>query len=481
MTDELVVAGHTLHCDEIISYLLSGLGYDYDSFVTTITARTDPVTLEEVYALLLTTESRLLHNNSPIVQPTVHVATRQPSSSSYRGRNSYRGRGWNYKEVSFYNGSNGRNTFHRDTMIFQVCDKPGHSAKKCYHRFDVTYRDNAAKSSNLHGLMATTSAVSATDWYPDTGVTYHLTNNMANLNLRSEDYTSSDQVLVGNGAGLQISQISSSILTPSKTLFVLKQLLLVPEIQKNLISVQQFCNDNLVFFEFHDRFFLINDYSGKILHRGTLKMVCIHSPACQTHSLLMHSLLYELLTKLIWHNRLGHVSFSVLQKSIFAFTLFVANKRLPVCSDCQLARRSQLSFKISNHKSINPLDKVHTDVWGPAPILSNNGARYYLCFLDDCTKFIWLFSLKLKSNIEKVFLLFKTSVERQFNRTIKNIQSDWGGEHHRMSTLLTQIGIHHRRACSYTHQQMGAVERRHKQIVEVGLSLLSHSKLPQQF
>ena len=259
MTDELAVTGHALHCDEIISYLLSGLGHDYDSFVPTITARTYPVTLEEVYALLLTTESRLLHNNSPIIQPTVHVATRQPSFSSYRGRNSYRGRGQNYRDVSFYNGSNGRTTFHRDTMICQVCDKLGHSAKKCYHRFDVTYRDNAAKSSNLHGLMATTSTVFATDWHPDTGATHRLTNNMANLNLRSEDYTGSDQVLVGNGAGLQISQIGPSILTPSKTPFVLKQLLLVPEIQKNLISVQQFCHDNLVCFEFHDRFFLIKD------------------------------------------------------------------------------------------------------------------------------------------------------------------------------------------------------------------------------
>jgi len=248
MTDELVVVGHALHCDEIISYLLSGLGHDYDSFVITITTRTDPVTLKKVYALLLTTESRLQHHNSPIVQPTIHVATRQSSSSSYRGRNSYRGRGWNYKEVFFYNGSNGRNTFHRDTMICQVCDKPGHSAKKCYHRFDVTYRDNAAKSSNLQGLMAITSSVSATDWHPDTGATHHLTNNMANLNLRSEDFTGSDQILVGNGAGLQISQIGSSILTPSKTPFVLKQLLLVPEIQKNLIYVQQFCSDNLVFF-----------------------------------------------------------------------------------------------------------------------------------------------------------------------------------------------------------------------------------------
>jgi histone deacetylase 1/2 len=112
-------------------------------------------------------------------------------------------------------------------MICQVCDKPGHSAKKCYHRFDVTYRDNAVKTSNLHGLMATTGAVSPPDWHPDTGATHHLTNNMANLNLRSEDYTGSDRVLVGDGAGLQISQIGSSILTPFETPFVLKQILLV--------------------------------------------------------------------------------------------------------------------------------------------------------------------------------------------------------------------------------------------------------------
>ena len=47
-----------------------------------------------------------------------------------------------------------------------------------------------------------------------------------------------------------------------------------------------------------------------------------------------------------------------------------------------------------------------------------------------------------------------------------------------MSTLLAQIEIHHRRACPYTHQQMGAVERCYKQIVKVSLSLLSHSQLP---
>ena len=221
--------------------------------------------------------------------------------------------------------------------------------------------------------MATTSAVSATNWHPDTGDTYHLTNNLANLNLRSEDFTGSNQVLVGNSAGLQISQIGSSILTPLKTQFVLKQILLVPKIQKNLIYVQQFCSDNLVFFEFHDRFFLIKDYSGKILHHGTFKDgLCSLSNLSDT--LPPHAFTVVRASYQIWHNWLSHASFPVLQKSISAFTLPVANKRLLVCSNCQIARSSQLSFKTSNHKSINPLDIVHTDVWGPAPILSNSGA-----------------------------------------------------------------------------------------------------------
>ena len=181
--------------------------------------------------------------------------------------------------------------------------------------------------------------------------------------------------------------------------------------KKNLIFVQQFCSDNLVFFEFHDHFFLIKDYSGKILHRGTFKDGLYSfsnlSDIFSSRALTAVREFYQ-----IWHNRLGHASFPVLQKSISAFTLHVANKKLPVCSDCQLPRSSQLSFKTNNHKSINPLDIMHTDIWGPAPILSNSGARYYVYFLDECIKFIWLFPLKLKSDVEKLFMLFKTVVER---------------------------------------------------------------------
>lgn len=57
LTDDLAFAGQLLPCDDIITYLLAGLGPEYDSFVTTIGARDASLTLEEVFSMLLTCEA----------------------------------------------------------------------------------------------------------------------------------------------------------------------------------------------------------------------------------------------------------------------------------------------------------------------------------------------------------------------------------------------------------------------------------------
>ena len=54
---------------------------------------------------------------------------------------------------------------------------------------------------------------------------------------------------------------------------------------------------------------------------------------------------------------------------------------------------------------------------------STAGANITL-FLDDYSKFLWLFNIKLKSDVEHVFLNFQTYVEKQFDMKIKAIQSD---------------------------------------------------------
>lgn len=58
--------------------------------------------------------------------------------------------------------------------------------------------------------------------------------------------------------------------------------------------------------------------------------------------------------------------------------------------------------------------------------------------------------------------------EKQFEKQIKTVQSDWGGEYRVFTNLLQKEGIIFRQSCPYTLVQNGRVERRHRQIVEMG-------------
>lgn len=72
-------------------------------------------------------------------------------------------------------------------------------------------------------------------------------------------------------------------------------------------------------------------------------------------------------------------------------------------------------------------------------------------------------------------------VEPQFHTKIKAIQTDWGGEFHFFPKALQEFGIIHRVICPHTHHQNGVVERKHRHIVESGLTLLAHASLPFKF
>jgi histone deacetylase 1/2 len=72
-------------------------------------------------------------------------------------------------------------------------------------------------------------------------------------------------------------------------------------------------------------------------------------------------------------------------------------------------------------------------------------------------------------------------VEKQFDRKILTMQTDWGGEYQALHSFFTKIGIVHHVSCPHTHQQNGSAERKHHHIVEVGLSLLAHASMPLKF
>jgi hypothetical protein len=127
-----------------------------------------------------------------------------------------------------------------------------------------------------------------------------------------------------------------------------------------------------------------------------------------------------------------------------------------------------------------PLQLVFSDVWGPAPE-SVGRYKYYVSFIDDFSKFTWIFLIKHKSEVFHKFHEFQTLAERLFDRKIITVQTDWGGEYEKLHPFFTKIGITHHVSCPHAHQQNGAAERKHRHIVEVGLSLLAHASMPLKF
>ena len=101
-----------------------------------------------------------------------------------------------------------------------------------------------------------------------------------------------------------------------------------------------------------------------------------------------------------------------------------------------------------------PLQLVHSDVWGPALVTSVLGYRFYVIFVDDFTRFTWLFMLKHKFEVFTVFLHFKALVKNQFGSTIKTLRTDGGGEYtsNHFKSFCLENGIQHQLSCPYSPQ-----------------------------
>jgi histone deacetylase 1/2 len=112
-----------------------------------------------------------------------------------------------------------------------------------------------------------------------------------------------------------------------------------------------------------------------------------------------------------------------------------------VCDACQQAKSHQLPYPKSTSESQFPLDLVFSDVWGPAPD-SVGRKKYYVSFIDDFGKFTWIYLLKYKSEVFQVFHEFQTLVERRFDRKIKAMQTDWGGEYEKLNSFFRKVESH---------------------------------------
>jgi hypothetical protein len=68
-------------------------------------------------------------------------------------------------------------------------------------------------------------------------------------------------------------------------------------------------------------------------------------------------------------------------------------------------------------------------VWGLSPTISIDGFRYYVSFIDECTKFTWIFPIRNKGEVYSIFVSFHAFLVTQFSANLRIFQSNGGGEY----------------------------------------------------
>jgi hypothetical protein len=126
---------------------------------------------------------------------------------------------------------------------------------------------------------------------------------------------------------------------------------------------------------------------------------------------------------------MGHVNYQSLEVMVrrgdIAFELISHDK--PTCPDCVKGKASRQPIpkvRLRNSESVG--DLIHSDIWGPAPITSIGGMRYFVTFIDDYCRFTTVVPIQKKPDVFVAFHGFNAHLLTQNSISIKRIRTDGG-------------------------------------------------------
>ncbi|PKU70985.1 Retrovirus-related Pol polyprotein from transposon TNT 1-94 [Dendrobium catenatum] len=487
IVDNIAAAGSKIEPDDVIHYILQGLPNTYSSFKTAIRTYPQSLDLDKFYSLLCSEAINIQQEQSlDLTNNTPHNALYASSQNSSRDRTQRRFFK-NKNSAQPYNSNNNSSQMAQPASnpsakpTCQICGKIGHIALNCWHRCNLKFAPTVTRPPKA--LLAQTPSSNSHDWVLDTGATSHLTHDGSYLHSPST-YQGNDSVSVANGSTVPIQHTGQGLLPLPETSrkLYLNNLLHVPSLTHNLLSVSKLTQDNAISITFYANGFDIKDIKDQRpllrgrLHNGLYQISMHPESPPKAYTATTTSIM-------IWHARLGHPHnrlLPVLANSIPEL------QNLPhsfTCISCNMAKSHKQKFNKSSTVTSSPFDLIHTDVWGPAPLNSTDGQRYYIIFIDDFTRYSWLYLMHTKSEALTKFKSFCALVQTQFHTTPKILRSDGGGEFtgHEFKAYLQDSGITQQLSCPHTPEQNGVSERKHRHILDLTRALLHESHLPNRF
>ena len=129
------------------------------------------------------------------------------------------------------------------------------------------------------------------------------------------------------------------------------------------------------------------------------------------------------------------------------------------------------------------LELIHSDLYEFEGILTREGNRYIITFIDDFSKYTTVYLLKNKSDSFENFQDFLKEIENQFSRKIKRIGSDRGCEYESsaFNSFVQSLGIIHKTTTPYSLASNGVAKRKNRTLIELTNTMLIESGAPLHF
>ena len=126
------------------------------------------------------------------------------------------------------------------------------------------------------------------------------------------------------------------------------------------------------------------------------------------------------------------------------------------CMPCQHGKQTALPFNKSVSHALSSFDLIHSDVWGPSPIPTHGGSRYFVIFVDDFSRYTWIYLFKNRSKLSQIYRDFTKMIETQFSKPIKVFRSDNAQEYkaHEFTDILHQSGTIPHSSCAELLRKM---------------------------
>uniref|UniRef100_A0A0A1X768 Retrovirus-related Pol polyprotein from transposon TNT 1-94 n=1 Tax=Zeugodacus cucurbitae TaxID=28588 RepID=A0A0A1X768_ZEUCU len=466
LVDKLAELNIELNEELKVIILLSSLPAEYENFVIAIETRDKLPTFNVLKVKLLEEGARREQQMNQEPSQAVYARVKESAHSSNK---------------AFGNAKHNTKSNEFKGKCFG-CGMRGHTIAQCKRKAKQQTNQSVklyeGDNELSYAVYAATVGVKKDKhaWCVDSGATTHM---CCDKNMFISFIKKQEKIMLAADNFTYSQGVGTVKIRTTECALELRDVLFVPSLKMNFYSVSKAMKYRHTVL-FKDFCVEIKNTKGSTLLRAQLQdKLFIFYAQMNVPENMLHNMM--------WHNRYGHINFESL-KQIVDNNLVRGLNKIDInsktnCDTCNKSKICAVPFpKKCERETKQILELVHTDVCGPINVKSVGGARYFLTFIDDFSRMIFIYSIKEKSEVFEKFKTFKNMVENQTQKTIKKLRSDNGTEYtnNKFSEFLKECGIKRQLTVPYTPQQNGVAERVNRTIVEMARSLLVHANLKEE-